>query len=169
MNFEYYHVIRSSNTNLTALETAINTILPNHVIRPRMTTYTRAGRKRRPKPVRLLMYPGYAFINPDALHHLAQLAERWTHHFLRSPANGMPVRVPVEQVDYARELERRSMVMGKPLARRTRVVFTDETLNGLKATVQECKGHVAIVWPDGGDHPITCLLTDISPIKEQDK
>jgi len=162
MNFDYFHVIRSSNTNLTAIE---ENLPPQHLIRPRMTTYTRAGRKRRPKAIRTLMYPGYAFLHPDALHRLAQLAERWTHHFLRSPATGMPVKVPQEQVYYAQELERRSMVMGRPLPRLARVVFTDETLNGLKGTVQECKGHVAIVWPDDCDHPIKCLLTDITPIK----
>lgn len=162
-----HHVIRSSNANLTAIETFVNTEEHAYVLRPRMTIYTRSGKKRRPKSIRVLMYPGYAFVHPASLDHLHSVRERWPHHFLRSPATCEPLRVPEDQVQYALDLERRSVEtgrIGKPFERLTRVVFTDDRLHGLRATVQKCSGHTAIVWPDGYDYPVTCLLADIEPL-----
>lgn len=160
----YYNVIRSSKQNLETLDLFLNTIEPGSMVRPYLNTYRRSRKSRRPQPHRILMYPGYAFVTPNTRDHLEAVKNRWTHHYIRSPLTQEPARVPVEQVEYAIRLEQKSILFGTPFNRGARVVFRVQELSGLTGTVQECKGHHAIVWPDKHTFPITCLLSDIELI-----
>ena len=163
-----YHVIRSSGSNLDALDLFLNAHEPRSMVQPRLTQYRRTGRKRRPQPHQVLMYPGYAFVTPEALPLLREVGERWTHHFLRSATTGLELSVPKYQVDYALTLEHRSHLTGDVLPAGVKVRFIADELHGLTGTVQRSEGHVAIVWPVGHEFPITCLLTDVALVKTRE-
>lgn len=161
-----YHVIRSSNENLEKLDQLINEELPGTFIRPFMTTHRRSRDKsqRRPVPVRVLMYPGYAFIEPRSNLLLESYRTRITHHYLRNPQTNFPLEVPDEQLQYALTVQRRSLSVGTPLPANTRVRFIDGALGGRCGAIQSCKGHHAVVWLDGGTFPVTALIVDLEPI-----
>ena len=110
------------------------------------------------------MYPGYAFVRPETLPDLQLLEQRWTHHFLRSATSHIPSMVPENQVNYALQLQFRSLLLGDYIPRGSVVKFLEPSLQGTKAIVQECQEHYAIVWTKDADFPITCLLTDLEVV-----
>lgn len=156
----FYNVIRSSNENLTELETQLKDHDPRSFLRPRMTVFRRVKDKRRPQPFLVQMYPGYAFVRPEAGPFLHQLSVRWSYHYLRSPTTGIPMEVPAHQLDYACNLEFRSMIPSEPYIRGTRV-----HVKGLgSGTVQESIGYYALVWIDESPFPVRALLCDTEPL-----
>ena len=162
---KFFHIIRSSKTNLETLEGLLNDHTPGSMIQPKLHVLRRTRKSRRPVPHKTLMYPGYAFVTPESKEYLIAVKHRYSHHYIRSPLSLDPARVPDEQVQYSLKLEQRSLVMGVLLDRGSRVEFTDPDLIGLRGTVQECRGHYARVWLDDHDFPITCLLTDLRIMK----
>lgn len=159
-----YHVIRSSNDNLEVLDELVNTELPGTFVRPYMMTNRRSRKDRRSHQVKVLMYPGYAFIDPISHIILENHRSRYTHHYLRNPQTGAPLQVPDEQLMYALTLQRRSLTVGRPLPANSRVRFVDGVLGGRRGVVQSSKGHHATVWLDGASFPVVALIVDLEVI-----
>lgn len=161
-----YNVIRSSKTNLEALDLFLNTQRPGSLYRPKMTVMRRTRTSRRLQPHSVQMYPGYAFVHPSMRHELELVSQRWTHHYLRSPTTNKPLTVPEDQLHYALEIERRSLVLASPLPQGTRVIFSGGgRLDGRTGTIQNCFGYYATVWVDDLDYPVQAVIADLTRIE----
>lgn len=159
-----YNVIRSSESNLKKIVSELNEAKPNSVVRPLLTVMRRVRGKRRVQPVKVQMYPGYAFVRPDA-YALARIVNyRWSHHYLRDGEGGCVV-VPDEQLAAALRLERRSRWNGETLSPHTRVEVVDGEMAGWYGVVQKSEEQFALVWMDRSPIPVFVHLSDLALAK----
>lgn len=93
-------VVRSSETILARLDT----LVPSLLFRPTMLVRRRVRGRRSWALVRLQQYPGYAFARPSSAARLWSLQGRAPHSVMLG-ADGCPLLVPDEQLDYARQIE----------------------------------------------------------------
>ena len=100
-----FNVIRSSNQNLEALATVFDTHHPGTFFQPRITTYRRTRTSRNLRPHQVLMYPGYAFVDPGISEELKVMGKRWSFHYLKTPITNQIMTIPSQQLEYAMEVQ----------------------------------------------------------------